>query len=454
MRHLRRNGVTRDHIKQVQAYLKWIVQHTDMKRLADFNEDRIDRALGMIAAKGRSPRTVNVYRRCAHSFCEWCMKVARVLDRNPVAVIGLRNEAADRRKVRRSLSIDEARRLLSVCGLRRLFYAVQLWTGLRVSEVRALQWSDLDLLGDRPILRLRAEATKSRRADELPLHPSLVTLLAASKPDFAQPSDPVFQTTPILRTFKEDLVRAGVVSKDKDGKIVTTDARGNTLDRHALRTTFISWLGQYGVDPRAQMKLARHAPRGVTFRNYQDFAVFDLWMEIRKLPGITPDEPHVLKATGTCDMGPVVPQVVPTAGIRWVSSSVRGTVALTPSGGRGKKPPLTGSKPRVPMQNDGRAISSVGQSACSTRRRSEVQVLYRPVGKSLRHRISQDDLAEEVILDWANLGLRHCGWTQRTRPSEKLDRVSMAKHLFPGVSGGPPQGSAASGMAALLAITS
>ncbi len=103
---------------------------------------------------------VNVYRRCAHSSGEWCVKVARVPDRNPVAAIALRNEAADKRKLRRALGIDGARTLLGVRGSRRLFWANQLWTGLGVSEVRAFQGCHPHLRGERACVRLRAEIRK------------------------------------------------------------------------------------------------------------------------------------------------------------------------------------------------------------------------------------------------------------------------------------------------------
>ena len=182
MRHLRRNGLSRRHIKQVLGCLKWMIVNMEMRRLGDFDEDHIDRALGKVSALGRSPRTVNGYRRCAHSFAEWCVKVARLLSRNPVAAIEPRNESADTRKVRRALTIEEARRLLDVCGPRKLFYAVQIWTGLRVAEVRALKWKDLNLDGAHPSIRLRAEATKSKRADELPLHPDLAGMLIEARP--------------------------------------------------------------------------------------------------------------------------------------------------------------------------------------------------------------------------------------------------------------------------------
>ena len=60
----------------------------------------------------------------------------------------------------------------------------------------------------------------------------------------------------------------------------------------------MSWLGLCGVDPRGQVVLARHAPQGVTLRNYQDFGVFDLWGEIAKLPAIQGGA-EAVRATGT-----------------------------------------------------------------------------------------------------------------------------------------------------------
>jgi integrase len=321
LRHLRRKGCTRSHIDQVRVYLRSIIDRTGMVRLADFNEDRIDRALGMIANEGVSPRTVNVYRRCAHSLAQWALTVARILDRNPVSVIAKRNEAVDRRKSRRSLTIGQARELLDAAGPRRLFYAVQLWTGLRVSEVLSLQWGDIELDGERPCVRLRAGTTKARRADELPLHPDLSTALAAAKPTFVQGSDPIFKTAPTLRTFKSDLIRARIATKDKKGEIITADGQGRTIDRHALRTTFITWLGEYGVDYRSQIRLARHSPQGITLRNYQDFSVFDLWAEIRKLPGFPTETGQKAQATNG---KMVVPPVAPTGGLERASGSSSG----------------------------------------------------------------------------------------------------------------------------------
>ncbi len=328
IRYLRRKKCTPRHIDQVLKCIKWAMAKVNMHRLADLNEDRVDKALGYLSDMGRSARTVNVYRRCLGSMAEWAVKLARILDRNPVRAVERRNEDADKRKVRRSLTFDEGSRLLEVSGASRLFYHVQLWAGLRVGETAALEWRDLILDGDRPALLLRAETTKSRMSDDLPLHPSLALALTEAKPAFAKPNDAVFDTTPTLETFKAHLELADIPFED---------GRGRTVDRHALRTTFISWLGLSAVDPRAQIVLARHAPKGVTFKSYMDFSLIDLWTEIRKLPAprLT-SEIDTQCATGTADRAS-------SAVARWVApkDSRRGVnvSAIGHNGGSGRGVP-------------------------------------------------------------------------------------------------------------------
>lgn len=106
--HLRGKNCGQKYIRQALAYNKKILARAGMMRLADFNESRIDRALAAVAADGRAPRTVNAYREVAYALGEWALKVARLLDRNPVAVIAKWKESGERRKERRSLTVDEA----------------------------------------------------------------------------------------------------------------------------------------------------------------------------------------------------------------------------------------------------------------------------------------------------------------------------------------------------------
>ncbi len=177
-------------------------------------------------------------------------------------------------------------------GPRRLFDATALLTGLRWGETAALEWRDLDGLDtDDPWLRLRAQTTKAARADEVPLFRNMARELCAARPPFAQSADKVFSTAPIRRTFLLDCQRAG---------IPICDDRGYSIDRHACRTTFTSWLQAVGVHGRTLTTLTRHAPKNLADGTYTDVRMLDLRQAIERLPDILEKiEIEELRATGT-----------------------------------------------------------------------------------------------------------------------------------------------------------
>lgn len=249
IRNLRCESVTRKHVSRTLLCLRRLVERGGMTRMADFTAENIVQAFASLDRDRLLPRSVNVHRQCAYTFAEWATELDRpLLTKNPITKrsVKRRNEAADTRKVRRALTEPEIRRLLAVAGPRRLFYAMQFWTGLRVGDPAALEWRDLDL--DRGWLRLRAATTESRRADELPLHRDLVQMLQDAKPKDVAPTDRVFRTVPRLATFKG---RCFTIRK-KDGtqefryqkgdldraRIAFADAQGRTMDLHSLRTTY------------------------------------------------------------------------------------------------------------------------------------------------------------------------------------------------------------------------
>lgn len=222
MRNTKR--AARGHIKQAVAFFKWIVDKAEMTRLADFNRDNIVRALSALSmagsgesrqtrGKGCSPKTVNEYRGACYSFGEWCIK-QKLFDANPVGKIPHWDVSDDTRKERRSLTAQQAYRLLDVSGPRRLRYTLHLWTGLRISQGAGLEWRDLDL---------------------------------------------------------------------ERASIPEVDDNGRTVDLHALKKTFVTWLVANDVGETAKVRLAQHSPKGVTERHYLDFKVIDLWREIAKL---------------------------------------------------------------------------------------------------------------------------------------------------------------------------
>ena len=58
----------------MRGCIKWTIERAGIERLADFNSDRIDKTLSIVASLKRLPRTVNVYRKCAFSLAEWAVR--------------------------------------------------------------------------------------------------------------------------------------------------------------------------------------------------------------------------------------------------------------------------------------------------------------------------------------------------------------------------------------------
>lgn len=139
--------------------------------------------------------------------------------------------------------MDEAYRLLAVAGPRTLYDATAMWTSFRVNELALLEWRDVDLDGDRPTVRVRAEIAKAKRHNELPLRADLVAMLKQAKPPFATPGDRVFKTVPRPRTLvggwyrdKKHKRRYLIGDLDRAG-IPREDVQGHCVDRHAFKTT-------------------------------------------------------------------------------------------------------------------------------------------------------------------------------------------------------------------------
>jgi len=318
VRHLRRKRVKgrplrRSYVKEALRVGKWLIDR-GVAKVAELNAANLDTALGTLTALRKSAKTFNIYRSHIHGLCEYGVSIAKAIEANPVKQIAAHGRNPTR--VRRALTFAEAEKLLQYAGPRALWYEFALYTGLRVAEIAALRWSDLDLDSLTPCVRLRAVTTKSGRADTVPLKRTLADKLRKQKPDPAQPKARVFLTTPTRATFKSDCTRAG---------IVLADDRGRVVDRHALRHTFISWLSVAGVTPRVAQKLARHTSIDLTMRVYTDETLLNATAAGEGLPDLGTDD-HVdaeraaLRPTGTDgDCGevvvpPVVPDVVLTGG--------------------------------------------------------------------------------------------------------------------------------------------
>jgi integrase len=175
---------------------------------------------------------------------------------NPLSKLRRVSErGAVRRRARRAATAAELSALLAIAGVpgyRVKAYALAAYAGLRRNEAAALTWDRVD--ADQGTVTVPWK--QGDGADTIPLHPYVLSLLL---PDGgAAPAEGrVLVAVPDLKTLVKDLKRAGVTF---------ADARGQRLDYHALRHTFVTNLSRAGASSVTRRRLARHMHESVNDR--------------------------------------------------------------------------------------------------------------------------------------------------------------------------------------------
>ena len=223
-----------------------------------------------------SAKTRNHYLAAARSFCRWAVRRRRT-DAQPLADVSPVETAGQLRRERRSLTEEEVTRLLAAVPPRhQLGYRLTLLTGLRRDELRQLRWGDVRVDSATPSLQLRAETTKGKRADLLPLRRDVADQLRAARGG-AEENERVLKSMASMESHKRYLSQAGIPFKD---------GLGRRVDFHALRHTFGSMLAKAGIAPRVAMSLMRHTDMRLTMNVYTDAGVLDLSGAVDSLPHV------------------------------------------------------------------------------------------------------------------------------------------------------------------------
>jgi integrase len=283
--------------------------------------DAMPRQAGNFAPTPKEPepaseRTKATYASRMRSFAKWLVRAQR-LKSNPLEALSFAEGTAEPAEKRRALALSEAGRLVAAAearperelrtvrvgkragqrsqkeppphalqrmrrlGLcRKTIYLTVLWSGLRRGEVAALQWRDLELDGEQPAIRLRAETTKSKRSARLPVHAQLLEALQAwrtAQPTVPTPEVLVFPSLPDMKAFRADLDAAGIPYK--------VQGRGK-IDFHALRKTFGTLLATAGVPRRVRQAAMRHADPRLTETIYLDEDLLPLFEHVAAAPAI------------------------------------------------------------------------------------------------------------------------------------------------------------------------
>ena len=140
-------------------------------------------------------------------------------------------------------------------------------------------------------IQLRAETTKSKRADALPLRADLSKLLRKARGE-ADDAGSVVKVLPRIPTHRKYLAAAG---------IPWVNDAGRRADIHCLRHSYGTLLSKGGVSPREAMSLMRHTDMRLTMKVYTDPRIFDLAGAVEKLAMDfdTTRSVQVVVATGT-----------------------------------------------------------------------------------------------------------------------------------------------------------
>ena len=228
----------------------------------DVTPEEIRKRLYDLAMEGKGPNTVNGYRGALYAFFSWLIREGLWED-NPCMRVGRLDELdPDIRGVFTPTEID---RLVEVAPPHRAaVYLVAVTTGLRRAELQRLTWQNVDL--DHSVIRFPAGKAKAKRFTLLPLLPHVVRALRVLGP--CGPHEKVFVTrkgksgVPTMRTFKEDLKKAGILETDSTGK----------RDFHSLRASLQTALAEAGVPLTVAQKILRHSDPRLTANRYTNHA--------------------------------------------------------------------------------------------------------------------------------------------------------------------------------------
>ncbi len=184
---LEAKGRSAKHVSVTTARARRVVEDCGFGRASDLSGRKVEAFLAEQREAGMSAATSNYHLQAIGQFCRWLVKEGRATE-NPMAHASRVNAQADRRRVRRALSTEEVRWLLTVTegqgelgGLsgpeRSMLYRLAVESGLRISEIRSLTRSSFDLSASEPTVSVAAAYSKRRRDDTVPLRLETAAML-------------------------------------------------------------------------------------------------------------------------------------------------------------------------------------------------------------------------------------------------------------------------------------
>lgn len=270
-----------DEWYQTQIYVHLLPSIPSTLKLQNVTPDHIITIINTLREKGLSD--YNVYR--LYIILDSAFKQAvhnRTLAWNPVAAIP---KPKYKKNEKPPLKKDDLDKLLDVLDMEDrwgLATYLILATGLRIGELLALRWKDVDFANKRltvsgTVTRLKGQGLSitdpkpGNAASEIPISDFAIQLLQYCKimqqnmyntnPDFINKHDTVFCTSIGTIISPENYRRAFAKQKEKAGIAINATP-------HTLRKTFATRLLERGTDLQTIKELLRHSHIDVTTEYY------------------------------------------------------------------------------------------------------------------------------------------------------------------------------------------
>lgn len=189
---------------------------------------------------------------------------------NPVALVEIktpRGVTLPKKRLKVPISVAEYYLLINdpeTASHVKVMMTIALFLGMRISEILALRWDDIDLENGKidishSVVGRHLEGTKTDASESsLPLHPQLVLIIKAWAEAMPVVKGWVFGSVVTGRPFHRDSLQADHLAPA--GKRVGIDGLG----WHTFRHTYITLLRECGTQPEVQMMLMRHADMRTT----------------------------------------------------------------------------------------------------------------------------------------------------------------------------------------------
>ena len=317
------------HVARLAKRIRAVIDGTKVRTVGDLRPSRVEAFLGELADGGMSAKTLRHFAAGVKALTRWLVRDGRIAE-DPLSTFSPSfNVEADRRLVRRALSVDEQRRLIEAAEAsgktavgftgreRALLYRLALTTGLRANELATLTPSSFTF-GDAPTVTVEAKNAKNRKRETLPLLPDVAERLRAYVGIRPTVFPPTGWKNYTCRLMRSDLEAAGI----------PIEVDGTRVDFHALRHTFITSLARGGVPPQIAQRLARHSDVKLTLGVYSHLGLVDLRGALEKLPDLTREGTPSEAATGTENPAPNLrPNLRPIPAISGDSVTSRDTQA-------------------------------------------------------------------------------------------------------------------------------